>query len=84
MHVRIGCGAGFSGDRLPPALDLVERGELDFLVLECLAEGTIADAQARRLIDPDAGFDPLLRKRMRQLLPVLARGQTRSSRWTHG
>jgi hypothetical protein len=76
-NVRIGCGAGFAGDRLPPALDLLERGELDYLVLECLAERTIADAQARRLLDPDAGFDPLLEKRMRQLLPALARGQTR-------
>ena len=41
-HLRIGSGAGFSGDRLEPAVILAERGELDYLVLECLAERTIA------------------------------------------
>ncbi|HWN31416.1 MAG TPA: acyclic terpene utilization AtuA family protein, partial [Pseudonocardia sp.] len=39
--LRIGAGAGFAGDRVPPAVDLVERGALDYLVLECLAERTI-------------------------------------------
>ncbi|TMH27319.1 MAG: DUF1446 domain-containing protein, partial [Betaproteobacteria bacterium] len=36
--VRIGSGAGFAGDRLEPALLLAERGNLDYLALECLAE----------------------------------------------
>ena len=31
---RIGTGAGFSADRLDPAVDLVRRGALDVLVLE--------------------------------------------------
>jgi len=70
-QVRIGCGAGFSGDRLPAARDLLARGRLDFCVLECLAERTIAEAQAHRLLDPESGYDPLLAKRMRQLLPIL-------------
>ncbi|MDZ4237885.1 MAG: acyclic terpene utilization AtuA family protein, partial [Hydrogenophaga sp.] len=35
---RIGSGAGYAGDRIDPALDLAERGELDALVFECLAE----------------------------------------------
>ena len=46
--VRIGCGAGFAGDRIDSAVDLVRDGELDDLVLECLAERTIALAQLRR------------------------------------
>ena len=37
---RLGTGAGFSADRLEPAVDLVERGELDAIVLECLGERT--------------------------------------------
>ena len=40
--VRIGSGAGFAGDRLEPAVILAERGELQYLGLECLAERTIA------------------------------------------
>ncbi|WP_121357411.1 acyclic terpene utilization AtuA family protein [Flavisolibacter nicotianae] len=69
--VRIGCGAGFSGDRLEPAAVLVEKGELDYLVLECLAERTIALAQKRKAVDPTKGYDPLLERRMELLLPLL-------------
>ena len=49
-----------SGDRIEPAVELAERGELDYLVFECLAERTIALAQQARAKDPDAGYDPLL------------------------
>lgn len=73
--IRIGAGSGFAGDRIEPAIELVERGDLDFLVFECLAERTIALAQARRQADPDDGFDPLLIERMRRVLPAAhARG----------
>lgn len=69
--VRIGCGAGFSGDRLEPAVVLVEKGNLDYLVLECLAERTIALAQKRKAADPTRGYDPLLERRLELLLPLL-------------
>lgn len=72
--IRIGAGAGFAGDRIEPAIELVERGDLDFLVFECLAERTIAAAQQLRQSDPQAGFDPLLLERMRRILPA-ARAQ---------
>jgi hypothetical protein len=71
--VRIGAGAGFSGDRIEPALELVEHGELDFLVFECLAERTIALAQERRRRDTAGGYDPLLIERMRRVLPAAHR-----------
>lgn len=67
---RIGSGAGYSGDRIDPAQDLAERGELDALVFECLAERTIALAQLRRSHDPNLGYDPLLKERMRAVLPA--------------
>ena len=74
---RIGSGAGYSGDRIDPARDLAERGQLDALVFECLAERTISLAQLRRSADPDAGFDPLLEARMRAVLPAcVAQGVT--------
>jgi hypothetical protein len=75
--IRIGCGAGFSGDRLEPAVVLAEKGELDYLVLECLAERTIALAQKRKLHDPTTGYDPLLERRMELLLPILAAKKVR-------
>jgi hypothetical protein len=72
---RIGAGAGYSGDRIDPALDLAERGGLNALVFECLAERTIALAQLRRLANPDEGFDPLLKARLRAVLPACLRGK---------
>jgi hypothetical protein len=69
-HIRIGCGAGYSGDRLEPAVELVEKGELDYLIFECLAERTIALAQRARMEDPASGYDPLLAERMRAVLPL--------------
>jgi hypothetical protein len=70
--VRIGCGAGYAGDRIEPAIELAERGDLDYLVFECLAERTIALAQQARARDPAAGFDPLLVDRMTAVLPACA------------
>lgn len=70
---RIGAGAGYSGDRIEPAVALAERGRLNALVFECLAERTIALAQLRRLQDPDHGHDPLLEARMHAVLPACHR-----------
>lgn len=70
--IRIGAGAGFSGDRIEPAVELAREGRLDFLVFECLAERTIALAQRARRADPDDGYDPLLAARMRAVLPICA------------
>ncbi|WP_299959847.1 acyclic terpene utilization AtuA family protein [uncultured Modestobacter sp.] len=75
--LRLGAGAGFAGDRIDPAADLARRGELDYLVFECLGERTVAAGQARRLADPGAGYDPLLAARMRAVLGHTAAAGTR-------
>jgi hypothetical protein len=75
--IRIGCGAGFSGDRLDPSIVLAEKGELDYLVLECLAERTIGLAQKRRMKDPAKGYDPLLERRIESLLPALVKNKVK-------
>lgn len=69
--LRIGSGAGYSGDRIEPAVELAEHGDLDYLVFECLAERTIALAQQARISDPQGGYDPLLGERMRRVLPFV-------------
>ena len=71
--LRVGAGAGFSGDRLEPALVLAQRGGVDYLVLECLGERTVALAQLHKSRDPTRGYDPLLERRMEMLLPHLRR-----------
>ena len=67
---RIGCGAGYSGDRIEPAVELAEKGGIRYLVFECLAERTIAIAQQARMKDPASGYDALLEARMVACLPV--------------
>jgi hypothetical protein len=67
---RIGTGAGFSADRLDPAVDLARRGKLDVMVLECLGERTVAFAHRDRMADPRRGYNTLLERRMRALLPA--------------
>jgi hypothetical protein len=71
--LRLGGGAGFAGDRLDAPLHLAEDGALDYLVLECLAERTIALAQLRRRQDPASGYDTRLAQRIESLLPILKR-----------
>ena len=68
--VRIGSGAGTSDDRMTPALELAERGEIDYLVFECLAERTVARENLARSRDPGKGYSPSLHERMRMMLPV--------------
>jgi hypothetical protein len=77
QKIRIGCGAGFSGDRIEPAIVLAEKGALDYLVLECLAERTIALANKRKMQDSTKGYDPLLERRIETLLPHLVKNNIR-------
>src|SRR3954467_6798854 len=70
--IRIGSGAGYSGDRIEPAVELAEEGGIDYLVFECLGERTVALAQQARMKNPESGYDPLLEERMRAVLPLCA------------
>jgi hypothetical protein len=73
-QVRIGCGAGFAGDRFDAAIPLVAAladGEGPaYLIFETLGERTLALAQLDRRRDPDAGctpdFESFLRPVLRQ------------------
>ena len=69
----VGCGAGFSGDRVdagaPVVRTLVERGGACALIFENLAERTLATQQLARRANPELGYEPLLELELR---PVLA------------
>jgi acyclic terpene utilization AtuA family protein len=67
-RVRIGAGAGFARDRIEPAIELVESGDIGYLVFECLAERTIATDQLEKTKNPDAGYNAGLDARMRAVL----------------
>lgn len=68
--IRIGTGSGWWGDRIEPATALVERGGLDYLCFETMAEATVSAAQVRARRDPAFhGYDTHLEARMRAVLP---------------
>ncbi len=55
-EVRIGCGAGFWGDSAEGPKQLVNSGEIDYLVLDYLAEITMSLLARARAKDPNAGY----------------------------
>jgi len=76
-HLRIGCGAAFSDDRIAPAVDLAEQGELDYMVFECLAERTVARENQTRSKQPDKGYSPRMLERMGAVLPACVKNNIR-------
>ncbi|CAI0472173.1 unnamed protein product [Linum tenue] len=68
--VYVGCGAGFGCDRPSAALKLLQRvPELNYLVLECLAERTLAD-RFQAMVSGGDGYDPRISVWMSMLLPL--------------
>lgn len=75
--IRIGSGAGYAGDRLEPALELIEKGDLDYICFEGLAERTIALAQQEKKTNPKLGYNDLLLYRMEKVLPLMHKHRTK-------
>ncbi len=84
--VHIGCGAGFANDRPDAAValanDLAARDGRRFLFFELLAERTLAEAQLRRLANPDSGYasrlfdflEPVLETCLAAGIPIITNG----------
>jgi hypothetical protein len=70
--IRVGNGAGFWGDNLDAPRLLVEKGELDYLTLEYLAELTLSILAHQRSRNPQAGFVADFVTVLESLAPSLA------------
>ncbi|GAA3483217.1 acyclic terpene utilization AtuA family protein [Streptomyces yanii] len=67
--VRLGSGTGWSRDRLDAALDLVTRGDLDYLCVDSMSEVIMSVAQVSLAENPGTpAYAPYLVTRMRPLL----------------
>ena len=76
--IRIGAGAAWWGDRVEPAKLSADRGELDYLCFETMAEATVSAAQVRARRDPSfEGYDTYLDDRMQAVLPGCMKNGTR-------
>ena len=74
--IRIGSGAAWWGDRVEPAILNADKGDLDYLCFETMAEATVSAAQVRARRDPSfPGYDTYLDDRIKGVLPgCLKRG----------
>ena len=68
--VRVGCGSAFWGDMLEPAVELVEKGDIQYIGFDHLAELTMAILQRMRAKDSSRGYIPDIVRWMRAILPT--------------
>ncbi len=80
--VRIGSGAGYSGDRIEPAVELAEQGGSTISASSAWPNARSRSRKAERLRNPDAGYDPLLRRACRRFSGL--RGKRRPHHHQHG
>lgn len=75
--LRLGAGSGFWGDAQDPAAELLEKGELDYLCFDYLAELTMALLQRQKMKNSAAGYIPDAVQCMSALLPEARERGTR-------
>lgn len=68
--IRIGAGQGFYGDSIQPAIETANRGNVQYLCFDSLAELTLAILQKDRQRDPGRGYAGDIARTMRALLPI--------------
>src|SRR2546426_800749 len=69
--IRIGNGCGFWGDSVDAPIKLAQRGQLDYLTLEYLAELTMSILALQKQRDPDAGYAGDFLDVLARLAPIL-------------
>ena len=57
-YIRVGAGSAYWGDMLDPAVELAEKGNVQYLGFDHLAELTLAILQRMKRRDTSKGYIP--------------------------
>lgn len=69
--IRIASGQGFWGDMIDAPMHQATKGDIDYLMMDYLAEVTMSILQKQKLKDPNFGYARDIPPLMERLLPVL-------------
>ena len=69
--IRIASGQGYWGDRFDAPIDQVREGDIDYLVMDYLAEVTMSIMQKQKSRDPNLGYATDFISLLNTLLPLL-------------
>ena len=72
-QVRLGGGSACPGERLEPAVELVEKGNIDYIIFDSLSESEMLAFERQKLRQPDAGYDIYSERRLRAIWAQCAR-----------
>jgi hypothetical protein len=70
QKIRIASGQGFWGDLLTAPIDQVTKGDVDYMMMDYLAEVTMSIMQKQKMKDPSLGYAKDLIPLMETILPV--------------
>lgn len=69
--IRIASGQGFWGDLIDAPYHQVTKGEVDYLVMDYLAEVTMSILQKQKNKNPDLGYAKDIPELMKRILPII-------------
>ncbi len=76
-HIRIASGQGFWGDLPVAPIQQVRNGEIDYLMMDYLAEVTMSIMQKQKMRDPKFGYARDFVAVVEAILPEIAAGKVR-------
>ncbi len=68
--IRIASGQGFWGDLIDAPFHQVTKGEIDYLVMDYLAEVTMSILQKQKNKNPEFGYARDIPELMKKILPI--------------
>ena len=75
--LRLGAGSACPGERIEPAIELVEKGNIDYIVFDSLSESEMLAFERHKMSQPDGGYDTYTERRLRRIWPQCAHNGTR-------